>query len=61
METAQAEGAAEGRRVQVWFGEHLISDWIGDDPRYAARLAAAQRRRFAKLRVTNEPTARADR
>ncbi|GAA3598621.1 hypothetical protein GCM10022235_83040 [Kribbella ginsengisoli] len=61
METVQSEGGAEWRRVQVWFGEHLISDWIGDNPRYAARLEAAQRRRFAKLRVTNEPTTRSAR
>jgi hypothetical protein len=61
METVQSEGGAEWRRVQVWFGEHLISDWIGDDPQYAARLEAAQRRRFIKLRVTNEPTPHADR
>jgi hypothetical protein len=55
METAQAEGGVEWRRVQVWFGPHLIVDWFGDDPQFAARLEAAQKRRFAELRVTNEP------
>lgn len=54
METMRNQGGAEWRRVQVWFGEYLISDWIGDNPQYAARLQAAQLRRFTKLRVTNE-------
>lgn len=42
------------RRVCVWFGEHLIADYIGD-PKTAASYEAAMRRRFLSLRVTNEP------
>lgn len=43
------------RRVRVWFGEHVIADHISD-PVSAAEYEAAMRRRFASLRVTNEPT-----
>nr|WP_238156789.1 hypothetical protein [Kribbella sp. VKM Ac-2571] len=41
------------RRVRVWFGEHLIADYIGaaED---AAQYEAGMRRRFLSLRVTNE-------
>jgi hypothetical protein len=42
------------RRVQVWFGEHLIADYIGD-PAAAAKYEAGMRRRFLSLRVTNQP------
>jgi len=41
------------RRVCVWFGEHLIADFISD-PESAASYEAAMRRRFLSLRVTNE-------
>ena len=44
------------RRVQVWFGEHLIADFIGDADA-AAQFEAGMRRRFLSLRVTNEPAA----
>jgi hypothetical protein len=42
------------RRVCVWFGEHLIADYIAD-PETATSYEAAMRRRFLSLRVTNEP------
>lgn len=42
------------RRVRVWFGPHSIADYTGNDAA-ADRYAAAMRRRFAGLRVTNEP------
>lgn len=42
------------RRVCVWFGEHLIADYIADRES-AASYQAAIRRRFLRLRVTNEP------
>jgi hypothetical protein len=42
------------RRVRVWFGEHLIADYIGD-AEDAAQYEAGMRRRFLCLRVTNEP------
>lgn len=42
------------RRVSVWFGDHLIADYIGD-PESAALYEAAMRRRFLSLRVTNQP------
>jgi hypothetical protein len=44
------------RRVCVWFGEHKIVEHVSA-PDYAARFEAAMRRRFASLRVTNEPIA----
>jgi hypothetical protein len=41
-------------RVRVWFGQTAISDVV--KPAEAAeRHAAAMQRRFACLRVTNEP------
>jgi hypothetical protein len=42
------------RRVRVWFGEHLIADYISD-PHSAAAYEAAMHRRFVSLRVTNDP------
>jgi hypothetical protein len=39
---------------RVWFGEHLIADYISD-AESAASYEAAMRRRFVSLRVTNEP------
>jgi hypothetical protein len=44
------------RRVCVWFGGHKIVEHVAQ-PDYAARFEAAMRRRFASLRVTNEPLA----
>jgi hypothetical protein len=44
------------RRVEVWFGEHLIADYIGDADA-AAQFEAGMRRRFVSLRVTNAPAA----
>jgi hypothetical protein len=38
----------------LWFGPHLISDYIGDQAG-AARYEAAMRRRFPGLDVTNDP------
>jgi hypothetical protein len=45
---------AERRRVRVWFGEHVIADYNAE-PALAERYAAAMQRRFAGLRVTNDP------
>lgn len=47
------------RRVCVWFGTHKIVEHIGE-PAYAARFEAAMGRRFASLRVTNEPAVTSD-
>lgn len=44
------------RRVCVWCGEHLIADYTSD-AEHAARFEAGMRRRFASLRVTNQPAA----
>jgi len=41
------------RRVRVWFGEHVIAQYVADAP-LAARYEQAMRRRFAGLRVTND-------
>ncbi|MEI8408312.1 MULTISPECIES: hypothetical protein [unclassified Kribbella] len=47
------------RRVRLWFGRHLIADYIGD-PASAARHEAAMRRRFPGLDITNHPLRTAD-
>ncbi|MFD7158316.1 hypothetical protein ACFV9C_27215 [Kribbella sp. NPDC059898] len=47
------------RRVRVWFGEHSIATYVAE-PALAARYEAAMRRRFAGLRVTNEPIGSSD-
>jgi hypothetical protein len=44
----------ESHRVQVWFGHHVIATYVADRP-LADRYAAAMGRRFAGLRITNEP------
>ncbi|ONI74446.1 hypothetical protein BWI15_14155 [Kribbella sp. ALI-6-A] len=41
-------------RVRVWFGEHVIADYCAETL-LAERYAQAMARRFAGLRVTNEP------
>jgi hypothetical protein len=41
-------------RVRVWFGSQPIADYRAE-PALAARYAAAMARRFAGLRVINEP------
>ncbi|TDD28546.1 hypothetical protein E1218_06925 [Kribbella turkmenica] len=41
------------RRVRVWFGEHVIAQYVAEAP-LAARYEQAMRRRFAGLRVTND-------
>lgn len=53
MSTATATAVAERRRVRVWFGEHAIVDFVAE-PGLAERYAAAMRRRFISLQVTNE-------
>jgi hypothetical protein len=58
MSTA-AELAASLRCVCVWFGEHKIVEHLAE-PALAARFEDAMRRRFAGLRVTNEPATRRD-
>jgi hypothetical protein len=46
--------AFERRRVQVWFGSHVIATYVAERL-LADRYAAAMGRRFAGLRITNEP------
>jgi hypothetical protein len=41
------------RRVRVWFGEHVIAQYVAEAA-LAARYEQAMRRRFAGLRVTND-------
>ncbi|TWD80950.1 hypothetical protein FB561_2048 [Kribbella amoyensis] len=48
------EIATEHRRVRVWFGAHPIADHTAAADQ-AAQYEEAMRRRFASLRVTNEP------
>lgn len=49
-----AQAATNRRMVQVWFGSHVIATHVAE-PALAERYAAAMSRRFAGLRVTNEP------
>jgi hypothetical protein len=51
--TALDEGRQHRRRVRVWFGEHVIAQYVAEAP-LAARYEQAMRRRFACLRVTND-------
>ncbi len=51
MDTA---GVQQRQRVRVWFGAHVIAEYIAE-PRLAARYADAMRRRFAGLHVTSDP------
>lgn len=44
----------ERRRVRVWFGEHIVADYSADRA-LAERYEQAMKRRFAGLRVTNDP------
>jgi hypothetical protein len=50
-----APSTIERRRVRVWFGEHVIADYIADDAEHADRYAEAMDRRFAGLNITNDP------
>jgi hypothetical protein len=40
--------------VRVWFGNHVIADYSAE-PELARRYTQAMARRFAGLRVTDEP------
>lgn len=52
--TESLDVPAEQRRVRVWFGAHPIADHTATVEQ-AAQYEQAMRRRFASLRVTNEP------
>jgi len=41
-------------RVRVWFGTHVIAEYV-DEPGPAARYVQGIRVRFAGLRVTTDP------
>ncbi len=57
--TTTVDHSVPNRRVCVWFGRHKIVDHVGE-PAFAARFESAMRRRFAGLRVTNEPVVAPD-
>ncbi|TDW98240.1 hypothetical protein EV647_2945 [Kribbella sp. VKM Ac-2566] len=42
------------RRVCVWFGTHLVADYVGD-PDDAVAYESGMRGRFISLRISNEP------
>jgi hypothetical protein len=48
------QGSTDRRHVRVWFGEHVIARYTAE-PALAERYAAAMDRRFAGLKITNEP------
>jgi hypothetical protein len=60
MTIASSPQKFERRRVRVWFGEHVIADYSAE-PDLAERYAVAMSRRFAGLRVTNDPMPAVDR
>ena len=51
---ADVAAATLQRRVRVWFGQHVIADYRAE-PALAERYAHVMSRRFAGLRVTNDP------
>ena len=53
MAIAEITSRQHRRRVRVWFGEHVIAQYVAEAP-LAARYEQAMRRRFAGLRVTND-------
>lgn len=53
MVTALVEITERRYRVRVWFGTHVIADYIGPKA-VAERYEIAMQRRFAGLRVTND-------
>lgn len=44
---------AERRHVKLWFGTHVIGEYVGE-PEAATRYAEAMDKRFAGLEITNE-------
>jgi len=56
VERTGSSEADDVRRVRVWFGRRLIFDYLAD-PDLAQRYEDAMRRRFAGVRITNEPVA----
>jgi hypothetical protein len=48
------QSAQQRRCVRVWFGEHVIARYVAESA-LAERYEHAMRRRFAGLRVTNDP------
>ena len=53
MTIAETTSKQHRRRVRVWFGEHVIAQYVAEAP-LAARYEQAMRRRFAGLKVTND-------
>jgi hypothetical protein len=48
-----AEKTSERRHVRVWFGEHVIAEYVAEPPS-AERYAAAMDRKFAGLKITTD-------
>lgn len=44
----------EQRHVRVWFGEHVIANYVAE-AELAERYEKAMDRRFAGLKITNDP------
>jgi hypothetical protein len=52
VRSRQASGVpGANQRVRVWFGSHVVADYLAD-PTAAVRYASAMRQRFAGLQVT---------
>jgi hypothetical protein len=54
MSQQVAERVEPKRHVRVWFGEHVIASYVAERE-LAETYANAMSRRYAGLRVTNEP------
>ena len=52
--TTSQPSTADRRHVRVWFGSHVIASYSAE-PALAEQYAVAMGRRFAGLRITNEP------
>lgn len=50
----QVAERVEQRHVRVWFGEHVIAQYVADAA-LAQRYAEAMDRRYAGLKITNDP------
>lgn len=54
MSEQVAERVEVKRHVRVWFGQHIVAQYVAESDQ-AERYAHAMSRRFAGLRVTNDP------
>jgi hypothetical protein len=54
MSEQTIERVAERRHVKLWFGQHVIGEFVGE-AEHAERYAEAMDKRFGGLKITTEP------